>query len=366
MPLESSRLRFARVRRGLTKKLLCERSGLSLRTLSTLENETDSDPNEETIAALADALGFPVDFFQGDVLEIPSHEAVSFRSLKSLTARQRDSALASAAIAIELLGPWIEERFTLPDPSIPVLPELGPEAAAAAVRSEWGLGAGPVGNVIHHLEAHGVRVFSLVEECKAVDAFSLRRDGKPFVFLNTFKTAERSRMDAAHELGHMVLHPSYDRSVSRQLEQEATEFASAFLMPADGLVGRHSRFPDLIELIEAKHQWAVAVTAYVYRLHALEQISDWHYRTLFKTMSRLGYRRAEPNGIARETSSILTQVLKHLRLRGITSEDVAEQLAVSRPDLDASLFGLAFFSLPGGGQSQSVKPKPHLSVVPTR
>src|SRR3546814_6566541 len=45
-----------------------------------------------------------------------------------------------------------------------------------------------------------------LEDTKNVDAFSCWRNGQPFVFLNTFKSAERSRFDAAHELAHLVLH----------------------------------------------------------------------------------------------------------------------------------------------------------------
>ncbi|MEU8739183.1 ImmA/IrrE family metallo-endopeptidase [Streptomyces halstedii] len=41
-----------------------------------------------------------------------------------------------------------------------------------------------------------------------VDAFAVWREGVPFVFLNTQKSAERGRFDAAHEFGHLVMHGS--------------------------------------------------------------------------------------------------------------------------------------------------------------
>jgi hypothetical protein len=56
------------------------------------------------------------------------------------------------------------------------------------------------------LEARGIRVFSLTEPCFELNAFSHWVAVTPFVFLNTMKTAESSRFDAAHELGHLVLH----------------------------------------------------------------------------------------------------------------------------------------------------------------
>lgn len=74
------------------------------------------------------------------------------------------------------------------------------------VRAHWRIGELPIGNLIHLLESKGVRVYSLAEQGKSLDAFSLWHQNIPFVFLKTNKTAEHSRMDAAHELGHLVLH----------------------------------------------------------------------------------------------------------------------------------------------------------------
>lgn len=93
-----------------------------------------------------------------------------------------------------------------------------------------GLGEAPIANMVHLLETKGVRVFSLVEDCHELDAFSTWLDGTPFVFLNTRKSAERSRMDAAHELGHLVLH-RVGRPQGKEAEEEATRFGAAFLMP---------------------------------------------------------------------------------------------------------------------------------------
>ncbi len=359
---EPSRLVFARARRGLTKRKLSELSGISVRTLTTLENSADTSPTHRTLEALAAALGFPVDFLFEDEIELLSPDAVSFRALKSLSARKRDAALAAGGLALDL-SDWIEERFELPVGEVPDLAEHTPELAAEALRTEWGLGLGPIPNVIHLFEAHGVRVFSLVEDCHEVDAFSFRRDGTPFMFLNTMKTAERSRMDAAHELGHLVLHPEYDRSISRQLEWEANAFASAFLMPGDSLIGRHSRFPNLEELIVAKRQWLVSLASYVYRLHTVGLITDWHYRSLFIELSKLGFKSSEPDGIARETSQLLDQVFRHLRGQGLSRARVAQELRVPSSDIDALVFGLVLSSVEGGGEQSASNDRSHLSLV---
>jgi IrrE N-terminal-like domain len=54
--------------------------------------------------------------------------------------------------------------------------------------------------------------------------------GEPFVFLNTLKSGEHSRFDAA-ELGHLVLH-RHAAPNGQEAEQDANAFASALLMPS--------------------------------------------------------------------------------------------------------------------------------------
>ena len=86
--------------------------------------------------------------------------------------------------------------------------------------------------MIKLLESKGVRVFSLAENTKNVDAFSCWRNDVPYIFLNTFKSADRSRLDAAHELAHLVLHRHGGPRQGREAEIEANSFASSFLMPS--------------------------------------------------------------------------------------------------------------------------------------
>src|ERR1700693_4393291 len=81
-----------------------------------------------------------------------------------------------------------------------------------------------------------VFLFSLAENTRNVDAFSCWRNGEPYVFLNTFKSTEHSRFDAAHELAHLVLHKHGGPNQGRAAELEAHAFASSFLMPRDDVL----------------------------------------------------------------------------------------------------------------------------------
>ena len=341
------RLTLARERRGLTKADLARLSGRTPRTITDYETGRTT-PNDPTLDRLAEVLRFPADFFARPLTDFMHRDAASFRALSKMTAKQANSALAVGTLGIELNG-WIEERFNLPTADIPDLQPgiIDPEGAAAIVRSRWGLGLSPISNLLHLLEAHGVRVFSLADECREVDAFSAWVNGTPYMCLATFKSAERAIFDAAHELGHLVLHRDHASPRGRQVEREADAFASAFLMPAEDIEAEVPINPSLGDLIAAKGRWRVSTAALNHRLHRLGFTSDWHYRELCMDIGQLG-RAHEPKSVVRETSQVLTKVFTALRAEGVTREHIAKDLQIRVEDLDALTFGLTITALPGG------------------
>jgi Zn-dependent peptidase ImmA (M78 family) len=233
----------------------------------------------------------------------------------------------------------VSERFNLPAPDVPNLgPDATPEAAAQFVRAHWGLGQQPVGNITKLLEAKGVRVFSLNEDTKNVDAFSCWRDEQPYVFLNTFKSTERSRFDAAHELGHLVMHRHGAPQESRQAETEADQFASHFLMPDDDISSRIRFVTSLDDLIHAKKRWGVSVAALNYRLHKMGVVSEWQNRSFNIEISTRGYRRSEPEGLPPETSVVWPQILSDLWSDRVTRDDIADALHLPAEELSGLLF----------------------------
>jgi Zn-dependent peptidase ImmA (M78 family) len=373
-----SRLALARRRRGFTKVQLAKKAGLTVRSLSAYESVGAGhfDPLPETVERLAEALGFPISFFEAPDLREITPEETTFRALSKLSAIKRDQALSAGTLALDFHR-WITERFRLPPLTMPDnlagkspehLAGESPERAADALRAEWRLGEKPIPNMIHLLEAHGVRVFSLAEDYAEVDAFSTWDNGIPFVFLNTLKTAERTRMDSAHELAHLVLHRHGTTTRSRHIEEEAKQFASAFLMPKSGMLPTAPHFPSLNQLISIKRKWKVSLAAVVYRLHEIEAISDWHYRSLNVDIARLGYRKKEPNPIDRETSQIMTKVMTTLRSEGTSVVDIARELHLPLRELNAFIAGFAILPVSGTSQttvepSSSKQKPPNLTVM---
>jgi Zn-dependent peptidase ImmA (M78 family)/DNA-binding XRE family transcriptional regulator len=335
-PVTPSRIVLARTRRGLTKVDLARLSGISTRTLYDIETGK-AQPLPETLEAIAKRTRFPKEFFFRQDVEAPTPDAASFRSLRSMTAAQRLRALAAGALAFEI-SEWIDARYELPILQIPDLRDYEPEAAAMALRDHWGIGQRPIGNMIHLLESVGVRVFSMVED-RRVDAFSVWHHDVPFVFLNTIKTAEHSRMDAAHELGHLTLHRHGSRW-GRDIEKDAQLFASSFLMPrASVMAAPKLSVPTLRHVVQMKKYWLVSAAALAHRLHHLGLLTDWNYRGLCVEISKFG-RMREPEGIEAETSQVMAKVFGQATTIGESKATVAQDLGLYPADVEALVFGL--------------------------
>lgn len=351
--MNPSRLRLARKRRQCTQRELAELVGLHERAIKGYE-AGEYEPTSETMERIQSILKFPVEFFEGDDLDEPLPDAASFRALTKMSARQRDAALSQGALALHL-NKWLEQRFELPTASLPDLSdETSPEAAAETLRASWGLGELTIRNLIHLLEAKGVRLYSLAVDAREVDAFSMWKGTTPFVFLNCYKSSEHSRFDAAHELGHLVLHRQ-GVPQGPEAEREANSFASAFLMPSGSVHAHVPIFPTVQELINIKKIWITSVAAVNHRFHALGLISDWQYRRLCVEIAKRGFRTAEPDEAPRETSLLLPKLLAALHQEGISRPRIAMDLGIPVAELNELLFGLVMTGIDGGRQRTTIK-----------
>ena len=338
-----TRISLARRRRAMSKKGLADCVGVTPNTILRYE-AGEIEPSDENVEKIATCLRFPKAFFDGAEVDEPRRDNASFRGMASKSDRIMDAALASGAIAF-LLDDWIAKSFNRPEPDLLDLQGVDPQTAAMLLRQHWRLGDKPIANMIHLLETKGIRVFSLAENTKDVDAFSLWRDDTPYVFLNRFKSAERSRYDAAHELAHLCIHKHGGANaeyVADNLEKEANAFAAAFLMPESDVKAICRRpIYSVNDLADYKKRWRVSVAALNYRLRELELISDGKATSNYVEMSRRGWLKTEPSGIAREQSSVLQDIINDLLTQGITKTKMAADLAVPPAEIEALLFGLA-------------------------
>ena len=203
---------------------------------------------------------------------------------------------------------YLERFLDLPPHRIPILDlphfeELSStmiEDAALQCRGDWGLGDGPIRNLTHALELNGVVVCRDRMHHDSLDAFSLFVDGRPYIALSADKGVfVRSRMDAAHELGHLILHRSVteaernDKAKFKQLEKQAFRFASAFIMPEKSFLSSLWT-PSLDAFRDLKEEWGAAIAAMIMRSKDLGIISDDQCTRMWMNLGRRGWRKEEP------------------------------------------------------------------------
>ena len=329
-----ARLTLARELRDLTKSELAALADKTPSAISQFE-AGQVRPDPQTLKRLALALGMSVDFFAARAAShvIPL-DVCHFRSLRSASQRQRRQLLARGSLLCELVS-WLEQEVDFPPQKVSEIGQAAstPEAIDAladAVRRKWGLGLGPIGSVIGLLENKGVLVMRIDQATRDVDAFSFWHEGRPCVLLVMEKgSTSRTRFDAAHELGHLVMHTDVVPG-SPEVERAAHRFASAFLLPRDSFLKECPRRLDLPHFFELKTRWKVSVAAMVRRARDLGCLSDASYRRACIALRQQGTK--ERNEPALERPRLLLEALNLIR-EDWPVERIAAALAMKSADV---------------------------------
>ncbi|WP_180214697.1 XRE family transcriptional regulator [Snodgrassella sp. ESL0324] len=341
-------LKFALDLRGLSKADLAKMMEVTPRTITNYLKGI-SEPDLKTLGRI---LKFSPDFFKRDDLPVISEHAVSFRSYARMPAKYKKMALSYGVTAF-ILDDWINKKFELKTANLPDLSSLPPETAAQILRLEWSLGNKPIPNLIALLESKGIRIFSISAKAKEIDAFCVWNNSTPFIFLNNQKSAERSRFDAAHELGHLIRDTSSmkhdgsfnvnnnDGEDTRQIEKDANTFAAAFLMPEQALRQYQITQISIEQLLKLKAIFGVSITALASRMYSLNMITEWVYnRVLCPQFAQLKYRTNEPRPMKKETSKVWEKLLLLLEEDNISIKEIANQLNIHENDISDLIFKL--------------------------
>ncbi len=289
------RLTLARELNGLSQAQLARLVEVTPAALSQYESGA-ARPGSDTRDQLGAMLGVPDSFFE---LATEAPPEGFFRSLRrtSVTDRRRAAAVGCIAhdIAASLSLAKHVPPLAVPRVSLkPLADERDPEWFASRVRRTWGLEPGPVPDVVALLETHGVVVIRLPLDSPDVDAFSIPFPDHPVVVLGSNKNDRaRSRFDAAHELGHLVLHGD-EVWGTKEVETQAHRFAAAFLMPRDEIIHDLPPRADWQLLFQLKRKWQVSLAALLMRAKTLGRMTDAAYLSAIKDASARGWRRREP------------------------------------------------------------------------
>jgi Zn-dependent peptidase ImmA (M78 family)/transcriptional regulator with XRE-family HTH domain len=348
---DGRRLAVARRLRCMPRSELARRIEVTPSAVTQYERGL-SRPSMSVLARVSLTLGMPQEFFSRglDIPEVPPSSA-HFRSLRSTPANRREQALAFGELALAVLD-VIEQYVDLPPVCLPSIDlpsepsEQDVAVAAAQARRELAVGTGPVPNVVRLLEAHGVLVVRLPAEGfdPRVDAFSSSEtaSGRPIVLMSPLKDDKaRSRFDASHELGHLLMHAGVEPG-SRVIESQAMSFAAEFLMPRAEIEDSLPTRVDWETFHALKRHWGVSLAALVYRAHKLGRLSDLSYRRANEQLQTWGHPEPGPLGPP-ESPSVLGAAAELLEQSGthlstlaaaarIPLESVLAVIAAGRPD----------------------------------
>ncbi|MGM9543272.1 MAG: ImmA/IrrE family metallo-endopeptidase [Candidatus Limivicinus sp.] len=338
-----SRLKKARIYRGLTVAELADRVGCQRQTLSMYEISKSQPTDKEAVVRLAKELDFPVKYFY-EYSNVFSSGTVYFRSLLTTNKKYRSEQIIKMEYLSQiysLLQDYVE--FPAFDP-IDLPDDATPEQAAYALRKEWGLGKNPIDNLISVVEQHGILVTSFSTSTNDVDAFSQfmgTADTSTYIiaYSNNKTSAARIHFDIAHELGHICLHEwsedieDISREEFKKKEREANDFAAAFLLPEETFRKDAERGPQTITYYkQLKKKWKVSIAAMIRRAEKLGIISTDDYQNLMRVMQRRGLRKEEPLDDTLITASpalLKTSVIMLLQENVFSPNEFMEELSDS-------------------------------------
>lgn len=327
---DPDRLRLARQLTRMKKNEIASGASVTPAAISQYELG-QSTPSPETLWRLALTLGVEVEFFaRPDRTPVQDASAAHFRSLRATSQLERHQAVAYGEVVWQVcegLGRWVR----LPDVAVPEYPvtssaELSEvEEAAAKVREELGLGLLPLPHVVRLAESRGIVVVRTPDRVsERVDAFSHWISGRPLIVLSSSKNdAARSRFDAAHELGHLVMHTEAHPG-SAIAERQAHLFASCFLAPPQVLREQLPRRADWKALLPLKEHHGMSLKSLAFAAHRMGLWSDAVYQRAMRRYSGSGWSQSEPGDIGpAERPSMIEKAAQLLKQNGVSTTELA-------------------------------------------
>jgi Zn-dependent peptidase ImmA (M78 family)/DNA-binding XRE family transcriptional regulator len=297
-----TRLRESREAYGLSATALAEMVKVSKQAIYQYEKGDDS-PGPEVFERICLLFKHEPHFF---LRPYPNWQESPkfFRSLAAATKTARLKAEARHSWMREVIN-YLSEIVVLPPVNLPkTMPQVEDpnllsmedvERYAAELRRFWNLGDGPIPNLTRVMEQNGIIVLRHSLDAETLDAVSAWAlpENIPYVLLNSDKEcAARSRLDLAHELGHVCIHQAINETTLNKqelfalIEKQAFRFGSAFLLPEKAfLEDVYSISLDALKVL--KRKWRVSIAMMIERLKTLEIIDpDQHRRLRIAYVSR--------------------------------------------------------------------------------
>jgi Zn-dependent peptidase ImmA (M78 family) len=183
------------------------------------------------------------------------------------------------------------------------------------------------------MEEFGIRVIELSTPYR-IDGIAALFGSEFAVVLNPSTANDRARLNAAHELGHVLYGDCSETSKpTRAMDDRAFEFACNLLIPISQL---REAFRELsaVRLVEAKQEFGISMAAMIYRAEKLKIINERTAKKLWIQFAKRGWRANEPGEVKQDRATRLEKLIdKAVFERKITWSEAAATIGVSRKDL---------------------------------
>ncbi|MBW7797524.1 XRE family transcriptional regulator [Streptococcus thermophilus] len=348
-----SKLKKARIARGLTKKELADRTGISRQMVSNYELGK-TQPGATNLLSLVAELDFPYSYFTSETRGF-YEGATFFRSQSASTKRARDMQAVRLEFQKEiydLLSRYVNfPELSLPEvlmKSIYEITDEDIEQKALELRELWGLGKElPIANLIESAEIHGIIVVESNMSDETLDAVSEWIEDRPFIMLtDNGESAVRRRFNIAHELGHILLHGDVEsihdytsKELKNIIEKQANYFASCLLLPERAFL-KSLLSTSLDFYVELKKYWKVSIQAMIMRTYQLELINDDQKLYLFKKIAFNKWKKKEPldDELIPEKPSLYRKVFELIVSNDILQKnELISYLSLPKDELEKSL-----------------------------
>jgi len=318
--------------------------GITQGQLSKLENGQVA-VSGEVLSALSKALDYPErHFYRPDEYR---HLPFTYRRKRIKLTMTLERSIAAKVNLLRMYIQDLVRSVDMPEPRFSPInrKELGktPREIALGMRMLWNVPSGPVQNLTKLLEDAGVLILQWDFGTSKVDGLSVYDVGEapPLILINRSSPGDRQRFTLAHEFCHVLLHHNLQTLPPDDIEEEANEFASEFLMPAGDVRSHFAARPTLQTFANLKPHWRVSMAALIERAYSLNRISDWQHKSLWMQMGSNGYRTREPIQIPPERPSLIEELVQfHVRELGYTLPQLCEGvLGINADEFQAQLFG---------------------------
>jgi len=340
----SRKLKQARLSTGMSTRMveikLPARCRVSHATIANFEAGR-STPTMEVLAALADMYQRPLTWF---LEKGPMLTGVRYRNIKSkvrLSDRHAFEGVAQKWFeAYRRIETWMNQPLGTFPPALEFEPSISPTLAASQVRKHFGLDQDdPVPSAVNCLEQLGVRAIELPTRLR-IDALAARLGDENVVALNPSLSAARTRLNAAHELAHVVLRDTADFPTEdhERSEQRAFEFASHFLLTPPMLREAFKNY-SMVRLVQFKSRYGISLAAMIYRAEREQGLLTRHIaRNLWIEFTKRGWRQNEPGEVKEDRASRFEQLVDGAIIeQRLTLSQAASIAGVNEQDLHARI-----------------------------